>query len=287
MVGNADKLTPVEIAALIHPADGTRCDISVEVLDALISDLDDTQCDVLLRQLGLTVIAANFGTLLPKFMRHDDDDELDLLVRKMPLFHIAETTPPSPTPSTYTPSPYDYHITTAAGGSSTAHGWLSAGAATSRVPGGQAARATPRSSPSKPSPAAYAVFFGNTVGVFTPQQRSELQDSLRGAKPALHVGFPSIKTADRAIAHARKHGWTSDTSSSRRRLPSTQTPSAPPPQTHSTWFRVGSILVSFVHGSRFFSTLQEFVERSTSRLTRSPQLKSILKPLLQTGRRKS
>ncbi|KAJ7690744.1 hypothetical protein B0H17DRAFT_1201574 [Mycena rosella] len=186
----------------------------------------------------------------------DNDDEVDCTLPNLDLasLHLNDEDPGSPPPlspelpttpakacnrsAPSTPphpraAPPVYHFTSPARSGSTPD-WpafssislshftdnafrLDAGSATQGVPGSsvRATAKTPKAH--KPPAAAYVVFIGHEIGVFT--QWPQVQKLTHGYRSAFQAGFPSVAVAEKALAYTRAQGWTSDSSVPKPPLP--------------------------------------------------------------------
>ncbi|KAJ6480182.1 hypothetical protein C8R45DRAFT_1100770 [Mycena sanguinolenta] len=90
--------------------------------------------------------------------------------------------------------------------------WFEAGSLTVGVPGASV-HGVGRSRRTRKGPAAaYVVFFGRQVGVFT--EWADAHRSTTGNGVAIHAGYPSLAAANAALEFARTKGWTADSSPS-------------------------------------------------------------------------
>ncbi|KAJ7709327.1 hypothetical protein B0H16DRAFT_1745867 [Mycena metata] len=88
-------------------------------------------------------------------------------------------------------------------------GWFEAGSLTQGVPGKTSVRSVgSRHKNRKPRSAAWAVFYGGEVGVFTVWDAT--QRSITGHGLTIYAGYPSEEAARAAFQYARDRGWTAD-----------------------------------------------------------------------------
>ncbi|KAJ7020777.1 hypothetical protein C8F04DRAFT_1274528 [Mycena alexandri] len=108
-------------------------------------------------------------------------------------------------------------------------GWFEAGSLTQGVAGTASVRAINRSKPKKPRAAAWAVFYGGEVDVFTVW--ADVKQSTTGHGLAIYSGYQSKAAAQATLQYTRSRGWTSDSND----------PSIPLPSTDGTPVSQGSI----------------------------------------------
>ncbi|KAJ7073295.1 hypothetical protein B0H15DRAFT_806880 [Mycena belliarum] len=239
----SSPLSPAEIAQLIH-SDLHPGHLSAEELDNLTAQLSDAQLEEVVDRLGHAELARQLPPILLKVMlaaqriTRDTPPEYDNEVDDM-ICHFDATgisgDPVTPPPSSPEPPATPHHRRTARSAPSTpqsstaayiiqspgkngiALSWFEAGSLTQGV-AGASVKGQKKRGPRKrggPPPAAYTVFFGGKIGVFT--RWADVQVAITGHGLAIHAGFPSLEAAEAALAFARSKGWTGDSQ-----------PSAPP-----------------------------------------------------------
>ncbi|KAJ7799667.1 hypothetical protein B0H13DRAFT_1933001 [Mycena leptocephala] len=229
------NLTPAEVASLVashnHPGP-----LSADELERLVSHLTDAQMDEFVELLGLGELARQLPPVLLKVMKAvqrlvrenppEYDDEINAIIRDLDLTTLESPTPPpsSPEPpatptkpqtSKSTPSTpqtarnrgYDVQSPTKVG---RVVSWFEAGSLTQGVRGASVRGKGRRNRSHKASAGAYAVFYGDEVGVF--EKWADANRSASGHSPAILASFPSVQAAQAALEYARSKGWTADSS---------------------------------------------------------------------------
>ncbi|KAJ7752279.1 hypothetical protein B0H16DRAFT_1723625 [Mycena metata] len=226
-------LTVSELADLIAPANHPQR-LSADELEALTSHISEAQLDDVIRRLGVGIfvrqLPPTFHRVLSAVRRvaRDPspayDEDIDDLVHDFDEQSLETSTPPpsSPeppvtpprarqvqsTPSTpQTGAQYEYTSPTATGRTLS---WFQAGALTQGVPGAsvRTVRGHPSRSHSTRRAAAYAVFFGGEIGVFTSW--ADVESRIKGHGLAIYGGYASAEAAVAALHYAREKGWTGD-----------------------------------------------------------------------------
>ncbi|KAJ7062446.1 hypothetical protein B0H15DRAFT_958790 [Mycena belliarum] len=272
------------IVELLSPSNPNP--LSPDALDALTADLSLADLQAVVELLGLGDLARLSAPLIPRVMAAAqarvastpaaDDDEIDNLIRHLDLTSLefslpdpsisqrapapapvpraqraaaaaaARSPPTTPSRSTAARVSSVYSVSSPTRSGST-NGWLEAGAATQGVPGASVRTVIRSPKPSKPSPAAYAVYFGHQVGVF--QAWSQVQPLIKNFRGAFQCGYPSVEAAERAIVYARSKGWTADSTDLAPPLPIPSSYAPNPLNANSEWFVVSRGLHPGIYSS--------------------------------------
>ncbi|KAJ7813182.1 hypothetical protein B0H13DRAFT_2382732 [Mycena leptocephala] len=243
--------TLTELAALISPNNPNP--LSKEQLEALTAHLTLSELQILVELCGLGDLAHAAQPVISRVMAAAqtkisltsaiNDNEIDSLIRQFDLSSIANEadappdTPPSP-PSP--PSPSKARVKSASTTPARLRAvysvsspqkkgyvdnWLDAAHQTQGVAGASVHAVAKSPKPSKPSPHAYAVFFGREVGAF--ESWTTVHALVTGLSLSYQSGFPSLAAAKEALSYARGRGWTGDSQT-------VHSPSHSPPHTSPT-----------------------------------------------------
>ncbi|KAJ7908091.1 hypothetical protein B0H13DRAFT_2331758 [Mycena leptocephala] len=259
--------TLTELATLISPNNPNP--LSKEQLEALTAHLTLSELQILVELCGLGDLAHAAQPVISRVMAAAqtkisltsaiNDDEIDSLIRQFDLSSIANEadappdTPPSP-PNP--PSPSKARVKSASTTPARLRAvysvsspqkkgyvdnWLDAAHQTQGVAGASVHAVAKSPKPSKPSPHAYAVFFGREVGAF--ESWTTVHVLVTGLSLSYQSGFPSLAAAKEALSYARGRGWTGDSQTvhSPLPLPSSYEPNAlnsPHGTSPSVWYVV-------------------------------------------------